>query len=412
MKKTFVYVSQWIVPGADRAKGREAGGGISIYELGADGHSLTYKGYFPDPPRASALTFAKQTGTLYGVNQLKGKGRHDWRNGSCLWAYRIDPESGMLTEIDRARTITGNPEAMTMIPGRNALVMCTTGGNDHVEKIIQTTAGKWETYYEYDDGAMALWQLKDDGTIDGILDVAIHNEHGPDPSPSPQHGGRCQITGHPHSAMVDPSGSYVLTGDKGSDKIYVYRIQGNALRRVFELWLGDCVGGRHIEFDPVKPSRLYMTTEYSSELFAFELDLQTGILTQLDRISTISPDFTGRNEPATLRVHPSGRYIYVNNRGEDNIVTVAVDENGRLTRRHAFQLSRFEGDPVNATRQFELSPDNRYLFVAERPANLLHILGVNGDGTLSEVESVPVVNPSSICFVQIEKEDTDHAFTE
>ncbi|MGM9608540.1 MAG: lactonase family protein [Oscillospiraceae bacterium] len=401
MGKTMVYVSQWMVPGAPRENGRESGGGISIYELGEDGHSVTYKGWFPEPLRASCMTYVKETGTLYGVNQLKGKGRGDSKNASNLWAWRVDPETGMLTEIDRKRTMGGNPEAMTMIPGRNALVMCTTGGNDHVEKIGQNAEGKWDIYYEYDDGAMTLWQFNDDGTIDGVLDVALHREHGPDPSPSPQHGGRCQITGHPHSAMVDPTGSYVLSGDKGSDKIYVYRIHEKKLERVFDMWLGDCVGGRHIEFDPVKPNRLYMTTEYSAELFSFDLDMKTGILTQLDRISTVAPDFTARNEPATLRVHPSGKYVYVNNRGEDNIITVTVDENGKLTRKHAFQLSRFTGDPVNATRQFELSPDARYLFVAERPANLLHVLAVNDDGTLTDVESTPIVNPSSICFAQL-----------
>lgn len=401
MGKTMVYVSQWMVPGAPRENGRESGGGISIYELGENGYSVTFKGWFPQPLRASALTWSKETGTLYAVNQLKGKGRNAWRDGSTLWALRVDPETGMLTEIDRAPTMGGNPEAMTMIPGRNALIMCTTGGNDYVGKIVQNYDGKWVNYYEYDDGALALWQFKDDGTIDGVLDVALHREHGPDPSPSPQHGGRCQITGHPHSAMPDPTGTFALTGDKGSDKIYVYRIRGNKLERVFDLWLGDCVGGRHIEFDPVRKNRLYMTTEYSSELFCFDLDMETGILTQRDRISTIDPSFKARNEPATLRVHPSGKYVYVNNRGEDNIITVEVDDSGKLTRKCAFQLSRFEGDPVNATRQFEMSPDKKFLFVGERPANLLHVLAIHDDGTLTDVESTPVVNPTSVCFVQL-----------
>lgn len=402
MGKTMVYVSQWMTPGkGGEADGQALGGGITIYELGEDGHSVAWKGHVPNPQRASALTYIPETGTLYAVNQLKGKGRNAWETGSTLWAYRVDRETGSLTAIDHVPTMGGNPEAMSRIPGRNAVVIACTGGNDHVEKIAQRYDGTWETYYDYDDGAVSMFALKDDGTIDRVLDVALHREHGPDPSPSPQHNGRCQITGHPHSCTVDPTGSFVLSGDKGSDKLYVYRIRENKLDLVHSLWLGDCTGGRHIAFDPTDPARFYMTTEFSSELFSFDLDPKTGSVTQLDRISTIAPGFTGRNEPATLRLHPSGKYIYVNNRGEDNIITVTADRSGKLTRKYTFQLSPFTGDPVNATRQFEMSPDYRYIFVAERPANLLHVLSVHDDGTLSEAEATPIMNPSSICFVQL-----------
>lgn len=398
MGKTMVYVGQWAVPQAD---GPGADGGISIFELDEDGRRVVYRGHFPLPPRASALTYVPETGTLYAANQMKGAGRGAWRSGSTLWAYRVEPSTGELTELGHIPTMGSNPEAISRIPGRNALVVACTGGNDHVEKIIQRYDGKWETYYEYDDGSVSLLALEDDGTIGDVLDVALHREHGPDPSPAQQHGGRCQIAGHPHSCTVDASGAFVLVGDKGSDRLYVYRIRGAHLDRIHTFWLGDCTGGRHIAFDPSRPTRFYMTTEFSSELLSFDLDVQTGGVSLLDRISTVAPTFASWNEPATLRVHPNGRYIFVNNRGEDSIVTVTADASGKLTRNSAFQLSRSHGDLLNATRQFELSPDSRRLFVAERPANLLRILDIHEDGALSEAAAVPVVNPSSVCFVAL-----------
>ncbi len=70
--------------------------------------------------------------------------------------------------------------------------------------------------------------------------------------------------------------------------------------------------------------RLYLDLEISSELASMEFNQETGELKLLDKISTLGPDFHGLNEPAEIRLHPNGRFVYVNNRGEDAIAGSAL----------------------------------------------------------------------------------------
>ncbi len=404
MSKLMCYVGLNPTGGSNTANGiaqteKPKGGGIAIFEIGADGHSMFYKGFVPNPVKAGALCYAKETGILYAVDEKKTGGRGELDRGSSVYAFRVNKETGMLEYINHVPSMGPNPTDVTVIPEKNVLYTASHGGFDHVEKIVQTADGKWGLTYDYDDAGTAQYRLNADGSIGEVVDVALHREHGMDPNQSPQHDGHAQSSGHAHCTVVDPSGKFLLVGDKGSDRIYVYRI-GEKLSVAFIYQFGVYSGARHIAFDPVIPGRMYITLEFSSELASFDFDSETGALKELDRISTVAPEFVGRNEPATLRVNPSGKFIYVNNRGEDNIITVVADENGKLSREYAFQLGK-SADPGIATRQLELSPDGKYLFVPERPAYIVRVLSVNSDGTLSDVNSAPIDNPVYIEFAEI-----------
>ena len=215
--------------------------------------------------------------------------------GANVYAFRADPETGSLTELNHVPAMGPNPTDLAVDPSRRVLYTAPHGGFEHIEKIIQTADCKLGLTYEYDSAATAMYELNEDGSTGEVLEIKLH---------------------------------------------------------------------------------------------------------ELDRIPTTADGFSGRNEPATLRVHPNGNYIYVNNRGEDTIVTVEADADGRLTRRCSFPLGK-SADPAIATRQMELTPDARYLFVAERPAYVIRVLEIHGDGTLTDVASTPVENPVYICFAQL-----------
>ena len=403
MGKLMCYVGLNPVGGSNTAGGiaqteKPRGGGIAIFEVGADGHSLDYKGFVPKPVKAGALNYAKSTGILYAVDEKKTGGRGELANGSAVYAYRVDQETGALEYMNHVPSMGANPTDLVALPEKKVLYTASHGGFDHVEKIVQTGDGKWGLTYDYDDAATAQYALNDDGTVGEVIDVALHRDHGLDPNQSPQHGGHAQSSGHAHCTVIDPSGKFLLVGDKGSDRIYVYRV-GERLSTAFIYQFGVYSGARHIAFDPVT-ERMYITLEFSSELASFDFNQETGELHEIDRISTVAPGFVGRNEPATLRVHPSGKYIYVNNRGEDTIITVTVDADGKLKREHAFQIGK-SADPGIATRQLELTPDAKYMFVPERPAYVVRVLSVNDDGTLTDVGSTPIDNPVYVCFVQL-----------
>lgn len=404
MKKLMCYVGLNPVGGSSTEGGlaqieKPRGGGIAVFEIGEDGHTMIYKTTVPKPAKAGALYYAKSTHILYAVDEKKTGGRGELASGASVYAFRVNPDTGLLEYINHVPAMGPNPTDVIAIPEKNILYTASHGGFDHVEKIVQTGDGSWNLTYEYDDAGTAQYMLNDDGSIGSVIDVALHRDHGQDPNESPQHGGHAQASGHAHCTVVAPDGKFLLVGDKGADRIYVYHI-GSSLRLAALHQFGAYSGARHIAFDPVRPGRIYVTLEFSSELASFNFNTETGELSEIDRISTVASDFTGRNEPATLRVHPNGRYIYVNNRGEDTVVTIETDEKGTLRRTHAFPLGK-SVDPGIATRQLALTPDAAYLFVPERPAYAIRILAVNADGTLTDRSAVPIDNPVYVCFAEL-----------
>ncbi len=143
-----------------------------------------------------------------------------------------------------------------------------------------------------------------------------------------------------------------------------------------------------------------MTCEFASELWSFDFDATTGSLRFIDKQSTIS-GYTGRNEPATLQVLPNGKFVYMNNRGEDTIVWFKIEEDGHLTRAGQVSVSKSD-DPAGATRCMTLSPDGSFLLVPDRPADVVRSYAVDPDtGSLEVLTEVPVQNPVFILFVEL-----------
>jgi 6-phosphogluconolactonase len=405
MSKLIAYVGLNPVGGGPKGGGlaqteKPSGGGIAIFEVGADGHSLKEIGGVPAPAKAGAICVDMSTRTLYAVNELKtgGHGSDDLEKGASVSAFCIDKD-GQLAFLNKLPCLAANPTSIVVPKGQRYLYCASHGGFDHVEKIVRTADGKWGVTYEYDDAATVKYALESDGFLKEIADCAIHRGHGPDPNPSPQHGGHAQSSSHAHCTTVDPSGRFMVVGDKGTDRAYVYRIDREKLEIAYIYQSEPYTGPRHAAFDE-KTGRLFMTFEFSSELVSFDFDSETGVMTRIDRRSTVQ-DFEGRNEPATLQVHPGGKFVFVNNRGEDDVVTFSVSANGGLTRKSAVSVSK-SADPGIATRFMMLGPSGEYLFVCDRPAYAVRAYRVNAeDGGLTAVSEVPVQNPVYICFAEI-----------
>jgi 6-phosphogluconolactonase len=405
MGKLIAYIGLNPVGGGPKGGGlaqteKPSGGGIAIYEVGADGHSLKEIGSVPSPAKAGAICIDASTRTLYAVNELKtgGRGPDDQDKGASVSAFCIDND-GLLAFMNKLPCLAANPTSIAVPKGQRYLYCASHGGFDHVEKVVRTADGTWGVNYEYDDAATVKYALGDDGSLKEIADCAVHLGCGPDPNPSPQHGGHAQSASHAHCTTVDPSGKFMVVGDKGTDRAYVYRIDREKLEIAFIYQSEPYTGPRHAAFDE-KTGRLFMTFEFSSELVSFDFDSETGAMTLTDRCSTVD-GFEGRNEPATLQVHPSGKFIFANNRGEDDVVTFAVSADGKLTRKSAAPVSK-SVDPGIATRFMMLSPSGEYLFVCDRPAYAVRAYKVNADdGSLTAVSEVPVQNPVYICFAEI-----------
>ena len=81
---------------------------------------------------------------------------------------------------------------------------------------------------------------------------------------------------------------------------------------------------RHFAFHP-SGRYAYVINELGNTVVAFDYDAQHGTLTQRQTISTLPDGYKGNSSTAEVVVHPSGKFLYGSNRGQDSIACFSID---------------------------------------------------------------------------------------
>lgn len=375
------------------------GGGIHVLDVSRDGRRLVSLSRATEPQEAGYLLYTSSTRTLFAVDERKNDGRGPVEPEARVHSLAVDQADGALTWLSSRLAPGPRPTFLSAIESARLLVTANHGDFQHVERVVKGADGSWGVEYFYDDSTVLLYEYEDDGQLGDLRDVRVMSGHGRDPNSSPQNGGHAQASSHAHCAVVDPSEQYVVVCDKGTDVITVFTL-GLRLEVASTLHLPDETGPRHLAFDPLT-GRAYVTCEFASDLASFDFDPATGELTQLDRVSTLGVEHEGLNEPADVRVHPNGRFVYVNNRGEDSLAWFAVDDAGRLERRGHVPLAT-SVHPGLAARSFSFDPSGTFLLVADRPADLVRSYAVDpDDGSLQHLTDIHVPSPAYVCFAEL-----------
>jgi len=380
--------------------GREAGiGGITILDVSADGRELSARTRVDEPREAGYLVIAKGTGTLYAVDERKTDGRGPVSPPAAVHAFRIDAVDGELTSLGSINTLGPRPTFLSLHEPSGTLFSANHGDFQHVEQVVRTPTGEWTSRLVYDDSTVVAYQLAEDGRLVALRDVVVLEGHGPDPNTSPQNNGHAQASPHAHCAVVDPSGGYLIVCDKGCDRIHVYGTEPG-LPLASTLQLPPQTGPRHLEFDE-RSGLAYATFEFSSEVASLRFNGTTGELTLIDRVSSVADGYRGSNEPAEIRVHPDGGWVYANNRGEDSIAWFSADASGGLRRKGQVSVAK-SLHPGVAARSFAFSPDGSFMLAADRPAGLVRSYRFDaGTGALEPLATVAVAEPGFIVFLQL-----------
>jgi 6-phosphogluconolactonase len=394
MSKLIAYVGRSHIAGFK-------GGGIDAFEVSADGTKITPlgNGSKDEPKYAGFLAYAPKSGVLYAVDERKDDGRHT-AVPTTVMSFKADPKTAALTLINKQPTIGASCASVCVGPDEKYLFTANHGKFDVVIKAVETSDGKWVNAFVYDDSTIVQYPLNANGSIEPAADVFVLTGHGRDPNSSPQGGGHSQASAHAHIVVVDPSGKYLIACEKASEKVYVFRLGGDqlVLASIYQAPLGT--GPRHAAFD--KNGHLFMTSEFSSEIWAFGFDTETGVLKFIDKQSTVAPGFSGRNELATIQIHPNGKFVYVNNRGEDTIVCFNIAADGKLKKASSLSVGKCPADPKDAVRDMKLSPNGAFLIVPVRPDDVLRSYAVDQNtGNLTAITDVPVENPVFVCWAEI-----------
>src|SRR5262249_52274089 len=127
----------------------------------------------------------------------------------------------------------------------------------------------------------------------------------------------------------------------------------------------------------------FSSDEQGSSVTAYRFEPEVG-LKAVQTLSTLPADFKGSNTTAEVKVHPSGKFVWVSNRGHDSLAGFAIDRTGKLT---ALGQTPTEKTP----RSFEITPDGRWALGAGEGSGKLAVYRVDAEtGKLTRAHTYPV----------------------
>lgn len=294
---------------------------------------------------------------LYCVNELPAS---DGKKTGAVSAFAIDPAQ-QLTLINQQSSQGASPCFITVDPQSSSVLVA-----------------------NYSSGTVALLPIQPDGSLTASASFHQHQGHGPSPR---------QKSPHAHSIRLDPTGRYAVAADLGTDRLVIYRIEGQRLVAHGLASVEAGAGPRHLAFSP-DGRYVYVINELKSLLSVFAWDAQSGTLTAREQIATIPADFSSPNYGAEVQVHPNGRFVYCSNRGHNSITIFAVDANTGM-----LSLVGHESTRGEHPRHFALTPAGELLMVANKDSDNLVIFRVDSEtGRLSHLHTATAPTPVCIRF--------------
>jgi len=194
-----------------------------------------------------------------------------------------------------------------------------------------------------------------------------------------------QTDNNAHAAVSDPSGDFLFVPHTRPNKIYQFSVNASSGELSTSnppfLIRDPNTGPRHLWFHP-HLDVAYGSDEQGSSISVYTLNRERGTLSLVETLSSLPHEFGGKNSTSDIEVHPSGRFVYIANRGHNSIATFAIGEaDGALTFREHTSV-----DPV--PRSFNITPDGDFLIVAGQQTNSLGVFRIKEGGELVLTQSI------------------------
>lgn len=339
-----------------------------------------------------------------------GNLRNEIGGGGYIMAFQLDEKTGKLSFINEQESLSPEPAYVYLDKSERFLVVCHHADPFHVTKVVKNPDGQYASQTLFDDTALVLFELNEDGSIGRAADVDITPGDGKGPDsqqlvdPTTGHIQMIQVISRLHSAVASLDGKMLAVCDKGMDKIYTYRIERmeKKLERLSETRMGVRTFPRYGVFHPQK-TFFFSNEERSTIVHSFLYEANSGELRLLDSADALfDHSMDDREDPIGAQdiiIHPNGKHIYVSFERNVNLIAVLdVEEDGTLIPR---QNVPCQGE---FPRGLCLSPDNRFLFSGNMLSGNITSFIVEEDGSLSPTgKSFPAVSPSVIRFIRTDE---------
>jgi 6-phosphogluconolactonase len=310
-------------------------GRITTYRLDADAGSLQRLGDLAAGPNPSYLAFQPSARRLYAVNEA---------TTGQLSAFEVQGDGG-LALLNRVSSSGSGPAHLAVDP-----------------------SGRWVAAANYGGGQVPVVAVADAG-LGATVDVETPGTN-------------------PHLVAFTPDARFAFVPCKGSDRVAQFRFDAatGQLSPNGEAATATGAGPRHLVVHG-SGAWAFLVNELDSTLSSYAVG-SGGALALVETKSTLPAGFMGTNTGAHIALHPSGRFVYASNRGDDSVVGFRVDEStGRLT-----LIGHVKSGGVRP-RTFTLTPDGALLLAANQGSGTVHAFRVDAaTGALTALGLVATVN--------------------
>ncbi|MCC8027938.1 MAG: lactonase family protein [Clostridium sp.] len=396
-KKIYAYVGNWGFAPSPK--------GISIFEFNPETGAMILIRTVYCEVAAGQLCLDEKSQILYVVNEC-GDRRGEIGGGGYLLAFHINSETGSLTLINEKESLLPEPSYLCLDMSGKYILTCHCADPWHVTKIRKNENGTFENEVLFDDAAVALFRLREDGGIGDVCDVAITpgtGAKGPNSrksvDPVTNHIQLVQIISRLHSVISSPKGDMFVVCDKGMDKLYAFKLDRKQEKIVFtDAYRTDEVGcfPRYGVFHPKLPV-FYANNENLAQLNCFYYSEEAGKLELFRKVPLLGEEMgliDGKPVGAQdILIHPSGKTLYVTLSGLNQIAVLSVTEEGLPVLRQNITSGGCLPRSINH------SPDGRFLVCGNMVSGDISTFLICGDGTLEPTGKLyKAVSPSAIRF--------------
>ncbi len=381
MSKLFALVGNWFYKPAPK--------GLSVYELDQDTGKLNFVDTFYNDYGLGFAAKGVTDSTAYMVNECEAQ-RGCVGGGGYIMSVCVDEKSGQPEILGEAKTLLSFPAYFCVSNSGKYGVTVHMGNGSHITKVVSTPDGGFTNTVLYDDAAVVLFRMNEDGSVGAVCDVSVHRgEEAPG----------AHMMAHLHSVTSDPQGKLFFVCDKGLDRVTTYHIDEEAgkLIRLCDVDVETGVVPRYSVFHKELPL-VYVNNERLTEVFTFRVDYETGAMTRIARTSLLEDpnvDMTGlRVEASDIQLSEDGKHLYVAVRGLDMIAVFDVEADGSLTLK---QNAKTGSSP----RGLCFTPNGRFMYSMNTETAHIATFAVEENGLLTPVgEAVSAPSPACMVIIQ------------
>jgi len=334
--------------------------GIYAYRFDSSSGKLTALGLAAESANPSFLA-ADSTGKfLYAVNELQS---YNGQPTGAVSAFAINSETGKLSLQNQV----------------------SSRGEDPAHIVLDKT-GKYALVANYTTGSVAVFPLLKDGRLGNTSSFVQHKGSSADPER--------QAGPHAHAIALSPDNRFAVVADLGLDQLLVYRFdaeKGTLADAPQIMRTAPAAGPRHLVFGR-DGKFLYVLNEMQSSVVTYSYDTPSGALHEVQHVSALTRPFKASDTAAEIEVHPSGKFLFASNRGDDSIAVFAIDP-------HTGMLTRVETYPTGGKtpRHFAIDPSGAWLLAENQDSNDIVVFSIDQQtGHLTQTGQTTEV-PSPVC---------------